>query len=260
MIEVAGGKVVPVLGDPADNFTIHAQALLDRVGPRTRAVVVNSPCNPTGATIPVVELERLVRELAGAPVLLISDECYEPFVYGGAPVSAARFHSVARDHLLIAYSFSKAYAMTGWRVGYGVGPRHLIAAMINLQSHSTSNPNSIAQKAALAALRGGQESVAEMVAEFKERRRLAMERLRRIPALTCVEPAGAFYLFVGVNRVLGGDLPDDVAFAARLLEQNGVAVVPGTPFGCPGYIRLSYATSRELLLRGLDLLADFVKR
>jgi aspartate aminotransferase len=132
--------------------------------------------------------------------------------------------------------------------------------MINLQSHSTSNPNSIAQKAALAALRGGQESVAEMVAEFKERRRLAMERLRRIPALTCVEPAGAFYLFVGVNRVLGGDLPDDVAFAARLLEQNGVAVVPGTPFGCPGYIRLSYATSRELLLRGLDLLADFVKR
>ncbi|HEX9639034.1 MAG TPA: pyridoxal phosphate-dependent aminotransferase [Acidobacteriota bacterium] len=260
MIETAGGRVAAVLGRAEDNFTVHAAPLLERVGPKTRAVVINSPCNPTGAVMPPAELERLVDGLAGRPVLLISDECYEPFVYDGAPVSAAQYAGRARERMLVAYSFSKSYAMTGWRIGYGIGPRHLIDAMINLQSHSTSNPNSIAQQAALAALNGSQQSVTEMVAEFKQRRRLAMERLGRISALTCVEPAGAFYLFVGVGKLLGGELRDDVAFAARLLEQDGVAVVPGTPFGCPGFIRLSYATSRELLLRGLDLLDQFAKR
>jgi aspartate aminotransferase len=194
--------------------------------------------------------------LAGRDLLLISDECYEPFVYRTERLSAARYADRAPGQVLAVGSFSKAYAMTGWRIGYGLGPKQLIEAMINLQSHSTSNANSIAQKAALAALQGGQESVGAMVAEFDARRRLALERLAAAPGLRCREPAGAFYLLVEVAELLAPG-ESDGQFAARLLEQRGVAVVGGASSGAPGFIRISYATSRELLRRGLDLLVEF---
>jgi aspartate aminotransferase len=191
-------------------------------------------------------------------IYLLTDECYCHFVYDGAPYSIAAAPE-AKDTVIVVGSLSKTYSMTGWRIGFGLGPEPIIQACIKLQSHSTSNPTSIAQKAGVEALRGPQDSVAAMLGEYRRRREFILRRLREIPGVTCAEPKGSFYAYPNIGAALGGDgLQDTVQFAERLLEEQKLAVVPGEAFGTGQHVRISYATSMGELGRGMDRLARFM--
>ncbi|MDI6870217.1 MAG: pyridoxal phosphate-dependent aminotransferase [Bacillota bacterium] len=262
MVRLAGGVAVIVPGAETDGFVPPAEALAERCGPRTRAVIVNSPSNPTGELWPR-ELLQAVGELAvERDLVILSDEIYDRLVYDGVqPVSVAALAPEFRARTLVVNGVSKTYAMTGWRIGYGAGPAPLIQAMASLQSHSTSNPNSIAQAAAVAALTGPQEVVEAMRREFETRRNLMVEGLNRLPGVVCRRPPGAFYAFPNVQKLLGrktgGEtVTDSTSLARFLLEATRVAVVPGIAFGVEGYLRLSYATSRERIAEGLKRLGE----
>jgi len=224
-----------------------------------RVLILNSPNNPTGAVYTPEELEALGQVLEEEPgCWLISDEIYEPFVYDGARhESLLRLKPALRERAVLINGFSKTYAMTGWRLGYAAGPKPLVAAMVTLQSHSTSNATTFAQVAGVQALEGSQEPVDEMVRVYQERRDLLLAGLRKLPGLTCVEPAGAFYLFPNVSGLFGRSWRGQVIessqqLAELLLEGAATATVPGTAFGTEGYLRLSYATSTERLAEALD--------
>src|SRR5579863_6321888 len=203
IINYAGGKAVFLETDEAENFAVRAEAVEKLVTPRTRMIVVNSPNNPTGAAVPREEMERLLEVAARHNVLLLSDECYCQFLYDEAPFSLGR--SGDREHLLVVGSLSKTYAMTGWRVGFALGSAKLLANMLKLQSHSTSNPTSIAQKAAVEALRAPQDSVRAMLAEYRRRRDRVVEGLRAIPDIKCTLPQGAFYAYPNISAYLRKD-------------------------------------------------------
>lgn len=257
MVRLAGGVPVIVPSAEEAGFVPSLEALRERVSPRTRAVLVNSPANPTGALWPV-ELLRAVGELAVEQgLVIVSDEIYDRLLYDDArPVSVAVLAPEFRERTVVVNGVSKTYAMTGWRLGYAAGPAVLIRAMETLQSHSTSNPNTLAQAAAVAALTGPQEPVEAMRAEFAARRRLMVEGLNRLPGVACRPPAGAFYAFPNVSALFGrgvGErrLASSTDLAEFLLEKARVAVVPGIAFGAEGYLRLSYATSRERIAEGL---------
>ena len=219
-------------------------------------VIVNSPNNPSGAVIDRAEFERILEITSARGIFLLTDECYCQFLYDSEPFSIASLPG-ARSTVLVAGSLSKTYAMTGWRIGFALVPPAVARAILKLQSHSTSNPTSISQKAAVEALRGPQDSVRTMLAEYRVRRDYVVERLRRIRGFTCTEPRGAFYAFPNVGGALrAGEAAAD--FAARLLHEARVAVVPGEAFGVGGHIRISYAASMRELARGLDRMETLV--
>ncbi|BFU96997.1 MAG: Aspartate aminotransferase B [Nitrospira sp.] len=243
-----------------DGYAIHAAELERLVTPRTKAIIVNSPCNPTGATYGRATLEAIAAIALRHDLLVISDEIYEKIIYDGTVhISIATLGTDIAARTIIINGVSKAYAMTGWRIGYAAGPRDLIAAMGNIQSQSTSNPCSISQKAAVAALRDGDDFTARMVVEFDQRRRVIVEGLNGIRGVSCRMPTGAFYAFPNVSGVLGRRGPDGVVktptdLANYLLKTAHIAVVPGEPFGSQAHVRLSYATGMDTIKRGLERL------
>ncbi len=247
-IKLAGGEPLVLPSRPEQGFSLRAAELEAALTPRTKAVILNFPNNPSGAMIERAELEAMVELAIRQDFYLIYDECYEQFVYSGKPFSPAEF---ANDHTLIIGSCSKTYAMTGWRLGWAVGPAELIRPMGAIQSQSTSNPSSISQAAALAALSGDQDRVAEMIAEYRRRRDLLSQGLSAIPGVQCPTPPGAFYLFPNVEGWFGEEINNSVSLATYLLERAGVVTVPGAAFGAEGHLRFSYATSQEQIAEGL---------
>jgi aspartate aminotransferase len=260
IVKYAGGTPVIVETRAADDFILRAADVEKALTPRTRIVIANSPSNPSGAVIPPDEFAKILALCRRRGVWLLSDECYSHFTYGAAkPFSIASLPD-SKDRLIIAGSFSKTFAMTGWRVGYVLAPQRLVAAITKLQSQSTSNPTSIAQYAALEALRGPMDSVAAMLAEYARRRERIVAGLRAIPGITCNAPQGAFYVFPNISAHFNAEMPDDTVASKLLLERELVAVVPGEAFGAPGYIRISYATSVERIDEGLRRLHRFFSR
>lgn len=257
----AGAEVVEVPTDGGDGFAIRAAPLLAAIGERTRAVILNSPCNPTGGTIAAGELRALVEGCAGRGVALISDETYERFAYDGAGhASAAALAAEFPDTVVLVGSFSKTYAMTGWRLGYLLAQRELVDAVGRIQSHATSNATSFAMVGALAALEGAEDDVTAMIAEYRARRDLIVPRLNALPGVRCASPPGAFYVFPDVSAHFGDGLAGSVEFAERLLEAEAVALVAGEAFGSDRHVRISFACSRATLEEGLVRLARFLRR
>ena len=249
-----------------DGYTISPEALEAAITPRTKAIIVNSPCNPTGATYDRKTLEGIAAAALRHDLVIISDEIYEKVLYDGAQhISIASLSPEVAARTVVINGVSKAYAMTGWRIGYAAGPKPLLTAMANIQSQSTSNPCSISQKAAVAALRLGNPFTAVMVAEFDRRRRLMVERLNNMPGITCRMPTGAFYAFPNVSGLLSKRWKDQpigsaANLATFLLDEAQVALVPGEPFGSDIHIRLSYATSMEAIERGLTRIEAAIRR
>jgi aspartate aminotransferase len=242
-----------------DGFRLTTDILERALTPRTRMVVVNSPNNPSGAVLDDAEFGRIAELCRKKDVLLLSDECYSHFLYDGRKPFSIASRTDLKSHLIIAGSVSKTYAMTGWRIGYVLALPEVISAAVKLQSHSTSNPTSISQKAALEALTGPQESVGIMLAEYAKRRKFVLDRLRAIPGVKCAEPGGAFYAYPNISAAFGrGGIKDSVDFSARLLEQAYVAVTPGEAFGTNDHVRISYATSMEQLDKGLKRIHEFM--
>jgi len=258
IVAYCGGTSVLAHTDEQDHFAITAALIEKHISAKTRAVIINSPCNPSGEVISPEEWRRIYRLTSKRGLWLITDECYPHLVYDSEPFSVASIPG-ARSSVIVAGSLSKTYAMTGWRIGFVLAPPMVASAVAKLQSQSTSNPNSVAQKAAVEALRGPQDFRADMLAEYRQRRDYALGRLRGIPGVCCHEPKGAFYLYPDIRGVLGRKgIRDDSEFAERLLERYGVAVVPGEAFGTPGFIRLTFAVARRSLERGLDRIKQFV--
>src|SRR5580693_3453350 len=257
IVKYAGGKPVFVPTRADDAFILRAEDLERAMTSRTRIAIVNSPCNPTGAVVPPAEFAKILAVCQRHGVWLLSDECYSHFTYGSAkPFSVASLPNAKRG-LIIAGSCSKTFSMTGWRVGYLLAPEPLVAAVTKLQSQSTSNATSIAQYAALEALSGPMDSVSKMLVEYARRRERILAGLRAIPGVTCTAPEGAFYVFPNIAARLNAQMPTDVHAAGLLLERAHVAVVPGTAFGAPGHLRLSYATSIDRIDEGLRRLTRF---
>lgn len=258
VVNYAGGRCVFVDTDEDQGFTLTASMIEPHLTSRTKLVLLNSPCNPSGAVLDRAEFEKILKLTSERGIYLMTDECYCFFLYDSEPFSIASLPG-AKETVLVAGSLSKTYAMTGWRIGFGLMPAPIIAAMTKLQSHSTSNPTSIAQKAAAEALRGPQESVKIMLAEYRRRRDFVVARLRAIPGVTCAEPRGAFYAYPNMGVVLGkSGIQNTQQLAERLLADAGVALVPGEAFGTSRHVRISYATSMEELVRGLDRIHQFI--
>ncbi|HUY13263.1 MAG TPA: pyridoxal phosphate-dependent aminotransferase [Terriglobia bacterium] len=258
IIHFAGGKAVLLKTREEEKFAVRASEVEKLITPKTRMIIINSPCNPTGAVVPAEEMEKLLALAERRGIWLMSDECYCHFLYDGRnPFSLGVSRN--RENLLIVGSLSKTYAMTGWRVGFTLGPQKLISNMLKLQSHSTSNPTSIAQKAALEALRGPQDSVQTMLAEYARRRDRVVAGLRSIPGVRCVVPEGAFYVYPNVSAYLGKNgIADATDMASRLLDEGRVAVVPGPAFGTDEHVRISYATSQAQIDEGLRRMKEFL--
>jgi aspartate aminotransferase len=252
----------PVFIDTEEtHFLLTAAQVEKAITPRTKLIILNSPNNPSGRVIPPAEFERIMELLADHGIYVISDECYLRFVYPPAEVfSAAGLPERLRQRLCIAGSFSKTYAMTGWRVGYALAPREWTSAMLTVQGHSTSNANSIAQSAAVEALNGPQESVATMLNEYTARRAWLLHALKDIPGLSCAEPEGAFYVFPNVRNCLNAEVENSGEFAMRLLAEEQTVVTDGAGFGADGCIRISYATSMAQLREGVTRIKRFVDR
>src|SRR5439155_13821435 len=247
-----------------EGFAIRAKTILDAVTPRTRGIIVNSPCNPTGALIAESELAAIADVAVRERIWIVLDLCYEKLIYDIVEHNLPRvLADKCRDLTVLCGSASKAYAMTGWRCGWAIGPAEAIAAQSALQSHETSNVTSITQKAVVTALTGSQAPVKAMLDEYRNRRDRLHEWLTAEPHLRCRKPAGAFYMFVDVSDVLSGLDPNGLRtsldFADALLEQSRVAVTPGEAFDAPGFIRVSYATSMENLREGSRRLVEFVR-
>ena len=258
--KMVGAVPVEVMTREEDDFVLKASALEAKVTSRTRAMVVNTPNNPTGAVIPAEELDRIVDLALDRDLMIIFDECYEFFVFdGNRHTSLAQYADRAKHVSLLVNTASKTYAMTGWRIGYLVAPREVARSVSNVQSHS-ANPASVSQKAALESILGSQDSVSQMIAEYERRRRYVVERLNGMPGLSCATPGGAFYAFPNISSYFGSEVRDSVEFSTWLLRQSGVAVVPGSAFGMEGHVRISFATSMENLVTGMDLMEQALAR
>lgn len=258
VVNFAGGHCVFVETDEAKGFTLTAAMIEPFLTARTRMVIINSPSNPSGAVLDREEFEKIFALTSRRGIYLLTDECYCKFLYDSEPYSIAALPG-AMESVVVAGSLSKTYAMTGWRIGFALAPAPIVGAMVKLQSHSTSNPTSIAQKAAVEALRGPQESVRAMLAEYHKRRDFVVQRLCAIPGVTCAEPRGAFYAYPNVGVALGKEVMNDtLEFSERLLQEAHVAVVPGEAFGTDRHVRISYATSMKELERGLERIHQFV--
>jgi aspartate aminotransferase len=260
IVNYAGGKCVFVETEENNGFKLTAAMIEKSITPRTRMVIINSPSNPSGAVLDRAEFEKIFHLTSKRGIYLLTDECYCQFLYEGSPYSIAALAG-AKETVLVAGTVSKTYSMTGWRIGFSLTPEHIASAIGKLQSHSTSNPTSIAQKAAVEALSGPQDSVPVMLAEYRRRRDFVIPRLRRIPGVTCNMPEGAFYAYPNISCALGKNgINSTLDFANQLLKQEFVAVVPGEAFGTEQHIRISYATSMTELERGLDRLQKFIEQ
>jgi len=257
IVQYAGGKVVYLETSEAENFRITADAIEAAITPRTKAIILNSPSNPSGAVVSPADLERIVRLAHERGIWLLLDECYVYLQYTGALVSGGSFTD-AKEHLVVLGSLSKTYAMTGWRAGYALGPKPVIAAMGKLQSQSTSSTASFVQKAAIAALRESQDCVAEMRTDYLKLRDKILALLAEIPGVTCTTPDGAFYVYPNVSAYLGkSGVPTAMELSKRLLHEAHVVTVPGEAFGTNQHIRLSYATSHADVEEGLKRMKAF---
>jgi aspartate aminotransferase len=260
LVQIAGASSVLVPTALASGFKMSPAQLRAAVTPRSRLVMLNSPSNPTGSVYSRKELEALADVIVETKLAVISDEIYECLVYGDARATCfATLRPGLAEQTITISGVSKSYAMTGWRMGWAVGPLHVVKAMANIQSQETSNPSSISQYAALAALEGPQECVEQMRGEFEARRELVCRRLNAMPKIQCPVPGGAFYAFFNVSehlgRTLGGrKVTDSATFCQAALESAHVNMVPGSAFGAEGFVRLSFAASREHLIGGLDRL------
>ncbi|HTW48165.1 MAG TPA: pyridoxal phosphate-dependent aminotransferase [Acidobacteriaceae bacterium] len=257
IVQYAGGKVVCLETSEPDNFRVTADAIEAAITPKTKAIILNSPSNPSGAVVSPADLERIVRLAHERGIWLLLDECYVYLQYTGALVSGGSFTD-CKDHLVVLGSLSKTYAMTGWRAGYALAPKPVVTAMTKLQSQSTSNTASFVQKAAIAALNGPQECVAEMRADYLKLRDEILARLTEIPGIACTRPDGAFYVYPNVSKYLGkAGVPTAMELSKRLLHEAHVVTVPGEAFGTHSHIRLSYATSHADVQDGHDRMKAF---
>ncbi|HTN43386.1 MAG TPA: pyridoxal phosphate-dependent aminotransferase [Nitrospiria bacterium] len=249
-----------------NRFLLTRQLLSSRITSRTKALILNTPSNPTGSAYTQKQLEELAEVILEKRLIVISDEIYEPFVYDQFKhVSIAALRPELKERTIVVNGVSKSYAMTGWRIGYAAGPKEVISAIETVQSQSTSNPTSIAQKAAVAALGGGSEFTRTMVAEFDRRRRYIVDRLNRMPGVTCLLPTGAFYAFPNITGLLQSRWKDRVLKTANdlaeyFLEEARVALVAGDAFGAPGHLRISYATALPLIEKGMDRMAEAISK
>ena len=260
-VKLAEATPVIVRTYPEDGFTVRAEPILSAITARTRGIIINSPGNPTGALISETDMAVIADEAARRGIWILLDLCYEKLIYDPTPHNLPRVLAERlRDRTVLCGSASKAYAMTGWRCGWAIGPAPLIGACNALQSHSTSNVCSITQKAVTAALNGPQECVGEMLAEYRRRRDQTCEWLAAEPRIRLVKPAGAFYLFPDVSEFLSPDgIRTTGELAQALLDDVRVAVTPGEAFDAPGFLRLSYATSLDVLQRGTENLLAFMR-
>ena len=265
MVQIAGGVPVMVKGDENNGFLASAETLEKYVTDKTKALIINSPNNPNGSVYTRDMLEKIARLAIEKRFYVISDEIYEKLIYDGEKhVSIASLSDAIKAQTIVINGVSKSYAMTGWRIGYAAGPKPVIRAMTSFQSHTTSNPNSIAQHAAAVALTNGERFMHESHTEFDARRKLMHSLLNAIPGLSAAMPKGAFYMMLNISGMIGKSLNGRVIkgsddFAEMLLESKLVAVVPARAFGDDRYVRLSYATSREKISVGIMRIAEFVK-
>lgn len=266
IVILTGAKPVILKTNASDGFKIGPGQLEEVINPRTRAVIINSPSNPTGAVYTQAELVELAEVFVKNDVLAISDDIYEKILYDGISfANMATVNADMKERTVVVNGVSKSHAMTGWRIGYAAGPVEIIAAATKLQSQNTSNPTSIAQKAAVEALNGDQAIVEAMVKEFEKRRNVMVDRLNAIPGITCMTPQGAFYVFPEIAGLLGRKYGGKVLatssdVAAWLLDEANVAVIPGGEFGQDDHIRLSYATSMSNIEKGLKRIRDAIMK
>jgi len=254
-VKLAGGQPVAVDTAEADAFELRTEAIAAACTDRTRVIVVNTPSNPSGAVVGGDEMRQLAELAIERGILLLLDECYADLVYEGAEhVTPLCFGEEAKAVTVVCGSCSKSYAMTGWRIGYLAAPREIIAACVRLQGHTTSNPASVSQYAALEALTGDQTPVRQMLATFAERRDRVIPRIRSLPGVECVEPKGAFYAFPNVSALFSEQYPTSTELAGYFIDEAHVVTVPGVAFGRDDFLRMSYATSMETLDRALDRL------
>jgi len=244
-----------------NDFVLTADMVRRAITPKTKLIILNSPSNPSGRVIPPAEFKEIMEVLAERDLYAVSDECYLRFVYPPATVfSAASLRPELRKRLCIAGSFSKTYAMTGWRIGYALANADWTREMLKVQGHSTSNASSISQAAATEALNGPQDSVAAMLAEYTRRREWLLRELNEVPGLSCAQPEGAFYVFPDVRGCLQGRISTSEQFAAELLEKEQTVVTDGAAFGAEGFIRISYATSMDRLQEGVTRIRRVAER
>lgn len=265
MVELCGGKPVILETHEEDGFDIDPEELRRLVTSKTKAIILNYPSNPSGSVYSTEVLEEIGRLAVEKDIIIISDEIYEKISYEGYEHrSIASFGEEIKRRTVICHGVSKTYSMTGWRIGFAAGPKEIIKAMGNIQSQSTSNPTSISQIAALAALRGPQDCVLKMVEEFKRRRDYIVQELNSMPNVSCYNPKGAFYVFPNFKKVFGKThdgkkIESSTELTQLLLEKYYVAVVPGIEFGKEGYLRLSFATSMEVIKEGLKRIRSAIE-
>lgn len=265
MVKMADG--VPVFVNTLDEhgFSIDLGHLEKIITNKTKALVINSPNNPCGCVYDRKLLEAIARLAVEHDFFVVSDEIYEELLYDNAQhISIASLNPEIKERTLLVNGMSKAYAMTGWRIGYTAGKREIIRVMSNIQSHSTSNPNSIAQYASLAALKGSKDIVKDMVSKFDERRKFMVDKINSIDMISCTKPQGSFYVMLNIKNVIGKTyngriINGSIDFADALLDAQKVAVVPGIAFGTDEYVRLSYATSKTNIEKGLNRIEQFIK-
>jgi aspartate aminotransferase len=266
MVSLAGGSPVIVETTEKNEFKISPEDLKKALTPKTKALIINSPSNPTGSAYDKKELERIAEIAISNNFFVISDEIYEKIVYDGFKfISIASLSEQIKTKTIIVHGVAKTYAMTGWRIGYTAGSEEVIAAMNNIQSQSTSNPTSIAQKASVEALAGPQDEVGKMVSAFAQRRNYIVDRLNKMPGVSCYKPAGAFYVFPNFSSYYaksyqGKKIENSTRLADFFLDVARVAVVPGVEFGADPFERLSYATSMEDIKEGLNRIEEALKK
>jgi aspartate aminotransferase len=257
IIQYAGGKVVLVESKEEENFRITAKMIEAAITPKTKAIILNTPSNPSGAVVAPEDLEAIVRLAHKHGIYVLLDECYVYLTFTGEVVSGGSFID-CKEHIVVLGSLSKTYAMTGWRAGFALGPKAIIAAMSKLQSQSTSNTASMVQRASIAALSGSQECVAEMRADYIKLRDQVLEGFKSIPGLTCTVPQGAFYVYPNVKNFIGkAGIRSVTDLAAKLLSEAHVVVVPGEAFGTNEHIRLSYAVSHDVVNEGVKRMREY---
>jgi aspartate aminotransferase len=260
IIRYAGGKVVLLETQEAENFRITADAIEKAITPKTKAIILNSPSNPAGSVVSAEDLERIVRLAHERKIFLLLDECYAYLNYAGKPVSGGSY-TWAKEHIVILGSLSKTYAMTGWRAGFALASKAITANLSKLQSQSTSNATSFVQKGAIAALTSSQQCVAEFRAEFIDLRDQMLARLAEIPGVTCTKPEGAFYVYPNISAFLGkGGIKTATELATRLLHEAHVVTVPGEAFGTAEHIRLSYPVTKQNIDEGTRRMKEFLAR
>lgn len=258
VISYYGGTPVKVETKESNAFSLTAEDIEGAITDRTRVVIVNSPNNPSGAVVEREEFDRILALTSSRGITLMSDECYSHFTYNSEPFSVAAADG-AKPHVVVSGSLSKTFAMTGWRLGYLLGPADLIGNANKLQSHATSNPNSIAQKAAIEALSGPMDPVYAMLEKYRERREYVVAALGDIPGVRCPHPNGAFYAYPNISCAFGqGGVNSAMDFAKKLLAEAHVAVVPGEAFGTTEHVRLSYAASMKELEEGIRRIRAFI--